>query len=92
MGVYAGPIQTNIMINTDTQTNFYINVNAFWKCWYQYEYIDIDLLLKVIVYARTDPKSKPAHGITAFIVEEGFPGFQKGINHHLTNTNTNTNT
>jgi len=32
----------------------------------------------VIVYARTDPTSKPAHGITAFIVEESFPGFQKG--------------
>ena len=39
--------------------------------------------LKVIVYAKTDPKSKPAHGITAFIVEESFPGFHKGINHHL---------
>lgn len=55
-------------------------------------------LLKVIVYARTDPKSKPAHGITAFIVEEGFPGFQKGIiqsssyKHRYTNTNTKTKT
>ena len=45
---------------------------------------------KVIVYAKTDPKSKPAHGITAFIVEEGFPGFKKGTNYHLTPTNTNT--
>jgi isovaleryl-CoA dehydrogenase len=28
----------------------------------------------VIVYAKTDP-SKAAHGITAFIVEKGTPGY-----------------
>ncbi|KAK0047982.1 isovaleryl-CoA dehydrogenase mitochondrial isoform X1 [Biomphalaria pfeifferi] len=34
---------------------------------------DADVL---VVYAKTDPKSaKPQHGITAFIVEKGTPGF-----------------
>ena len=37
---------------------------------------------KVIVYAKTDPSGKPAHGITAFIVEEHFPGFHKGNRHY----------
>ena len=37
---------------------------------------------KVIVYAKTDPSGKPAHGITAFIVEEHFPGFHKGNRHN----------
>ncbi|CAH1133881.1 unnamed protein product [Ceutorhynchus assimilis] len=33
----------------------------------------------IVVYARTDPKAKPQHGITTFIVERGFPGFKSGI-------------
>ena len=37
---------------------------------------------KVIVYAKTDPSGKPAHGITAFIVEEHFPRFHKGNRHY----------
>ena len=31
----------------------------------------------VIVYAKTDPEAGP-RGITAFLVEDGFPGFDKG--------------
>lgn len=27
------------------------------------------------MYARTDPSTKPQHGISAFLIEKGFPGF-----------------
>lgn len=32
----------------------------------------------LIVYAKTDQTAKPQHGITAFIVEKGTPGFKVG--------------
>ena len=44
------------------------------KCWIT-NGPDYDV---VIVYARTDPTARPAHGITAFIVEKDFCGFSKG--------------
>ncbi|GAB1611070.1 isovaleryl-CoA dehydrogenase, mitochondrial-like [Argonauta hians] len=37
---------------------------------------DADVL---VVYAKTDPSNaKPQHGISAFIIEKGFPGFSTG--------------
>ncbi|XP_066486871.1 isovaleryl-CoA dehydrogenase, mitochondrial isoform X1 [Tiliqua scincoides] len=48
---------------------FVLNGNKFWIT----NGPDADVL---IVYAKTDPSAVPAsHGITAFIVEKGFPGF-----------------
>lgn len=32
----------------------------------------------LVVYAKTDLNAKPQHGITAFIIERGFPGFSTG--------------
>lgn len=32
----------------------------------------------LIVYAKTDSATKPQHGISAFIVEKGMPGFKVG--------------
>lgn len=44
------------------------------KCWIT-NGPDADTL---VVYARTEPKAKPQHGITAFILERGFEGFSNG--------------
>jgi isovaleryl-CoA dehydrogenase len=29
----------------------------------------------LVVYAKTDLGAKPSHGITAFLIEKGMPGF-----------------
>lgn len=31
------------------------------------------------MYAKTDTKAKPQHGISTFIVEKGFEGFKRGV-------------
>ncbi|KAJ8673638.1 hypothetical protein QAD02_004900 [Eretmocerus hayati] len=49
--------------------HYILNGNKFWIT----NGPDADVL---VVYARTDPKaSKPQHGITAFLIEKGTPGF-----------------
>ncbi|XP_053603062.1 isovaleryl-CoA dehydrogenase, mitochondrial [Plodia interpunctella] len=47
---------------------FVLNGNKFWIT----NGPDADVL---VVYAKTDFSSKPQHGITAFLIEKGFPGF-----------------
>ena len=46
---------------------YILNGNKFWIT----NAPDADVL---VVYAKTDPEAKQ-HGITAFIIEKGFPGF-----------------
>lgn len=50
---------------------FVLNGNKFWIT----NGPDSDTL---IVYAKTDSAAKPQHGISAFIVEKGIPGFTTG--------------
>ncbi|KAG6439020.1 hypothetical protein O3G_MSEX000415, partial [Manduca sexta] len=53
----------------EKQGDYYIlNGNKFWIT----NGPDADVL---VVYAKTDLTSKPQHGITAFLIEKGFPGF-----------------
>ncbi|XP_033735706.1 isovaleryl-CoA dehydrogenase, mitochondrial-like isoform X1 [Pecten maximus] len=53
--------------------HYVLNGNKFWIT----NGPDADVL---VVYAKTDLKTdKPQHGITAFIIEKGMPGFSTGL-------------
>ncbi|XP_051877378.1 isovaleryl-CoA dehydrogenase, mitochondrial [Pristis pectinata] len=66
----AGSDVVSMKTRADKKGDFYIlNGNKFWIT----NGPDADIL---IVYAKTDINAKPAsHGITAFIIEKGMPGF-----------------
>uniref|UniRef100_A0A4W3JUU5 Isovaleryl-CoA dehydrogenase, mitochondrial n=1 Tax=Callorhinchus milii TaxID=7868 RepID=A0A4W3JUU5_CALMI len=65
----AGSDVVSMKMKADKQGDHYVlNGSKFWIT----NGPDADVL---IVYAKTDLHAKPAHGITAFIIEKGMPGF-----------------
>ncbi|XP_059168700.1 isovaleryl-CoA dehydrogenase, mitochondrial-like [Physella acuta] len=69
----AGSDVVSMKLTANNKGDHYVlNGNKFWIT----NGPDADVL---VVYAKTDPKSpKPQHGITAFLVEKGMPGFSTG--------------
>ncbi|XP_068082835.1 isovaleryl-CoA dehydrogenase, mitochondrial [Anabrus simplex] len=67
----SGSDVVSMKLKAEKKGDYYIlNGNKFWIT----NGPDADVL---VVYARTDPNaSKPQHGITAFLVEKGMPGFR----------------
>ncbi|XP_037299583.1 isovaleryl-CoA dehydrogenase, mitochondrial [Manduca sexta] len=65
----AGSDVVSMKLRAEKQGDYYVlNGNKFWIT----NGPDADVL---VVYAKTDLTSKPQHGITAFLIEKGFPGF-----------------
>ncbi|XP_026739762.1 isovaleryl-CoA dehydrogenase, mitochondrial [Trichoplusia ni] len=66
----AGSDVVSMKLRADKKGDYYVlNGNKFWIT----NGPDADVL---VVYAKTDPaNSKPQHGISAFLIEKGFPGF-----------------
>ncbi|BFZ17213.1 hypothetical protein BsWGS_20252 [Bradybaena similaris] len=66
----AGSDVVSMKLSATKQGDYYVlNGTKFWIT----NAPDADVL---VVYAKSDPRStKPQHGITAFIVEKGMPGF-----------------
>lgn len=65
----AGSDVVSMKLRADKKGDYYVlNGNKFWIT----NGPDADVL---VVYAKTDTTSKPQHGITAFLIEKGFPGF-----------------
>lgn len=66
----SGSDVVSMKIRAEKRGNDYVlNGNKFWIT----NGPDADVL---VVYAKTNPTAdKPQHGITAFIVEKGMPGF-----------------
>lgn len=68
----SGSDVVSMRLKAEKKGDYYVfNGNKFWIT----NGPDADTL---VVYARTNPTSKPQHGITAFIVEKGFAGFTTG--------------
>lgn len=68
----SGSDVVSMRIKAEKQGDYYVlNGNKFWIT--NGPYADV-----LIVYAKTDMTAKPQHGITAFIVEKGTPGFKVG--------------
>ncbi|XP_022315158.2 isovaleryl-CoA dehydrogenase, mitochondrial-like isoform X2 [Crassostrea virginica] len=69
----AGSDVVSMKLKAEKQGDYYVlNGTKFWIT----NGPDADTL---IVYAKTDLSAAPQHGITAFIVEKGMPGFSTGI-------------
>lgn len=66
----SGSDVVSMKLRADKKGDSYVlNGNKFWIT----NGPDADVL---VVYAKTDPKTpKPQHGITAFLIEKGMPGF-----------------
>ncbi|KAI5636378.1 acyl-CoA dehydrogenase, middle domain-containing protein [Phthorimaea operculella] len=65
----AGSDVVSMKLRAEKKGDYYVlNGNKFWIT----NGPDADVL---VVYAKTDLTSKPQHGITAFLIEKGFPGF-----------------
>lgn len=65
----SGSDVVSMKLRADKSGDYYVlNGNKFWIT----NGSDADVL---VVYAKTDLKSKPQHGITAFLVEKDRPGF-----------------
>ncbi|RVE52489.1 hypothetical protein evm_002883 [Chilo suppressalis] len=65
----AGSDVVSMKLKAEKKGDYYVlNGNKFWIT----NGSDADVL---VVYAKTDTTSKPQHGITAFLIEKGFPGF-----------------
>ncbi|KAL0840157.1 hypothetical protein ABMA28_015452 [Loxostege sticticalis] len=65
----AGSDVVSMKTRAEKKGDYYVlNGNKFWIT----NGPDADVL---VVYAKTDLTSKPQHGITAFLIEKGFPGF-----------------
>ncbi|XP_041976050.1 isovaleryl-CoA dehydrogenase, mitochondrial [Aricia agestis] len=65
----SGSDVVSMKLRAEKKGDYYLlNGNKFWIT----NGPDADVL---VVYARTDSTSKPQHGITAFLIEKGFPGF-----------------
>ncbi|XP_047507011.1 isovaleryl-CoA dehydrogenase, mitochondrial [Pieris napi] len=65
----AGSDVVSMKLRAEKKGDYYVlNGNKFWIT----NGPDADVL---VVYARTELNTKPQHGITAFIIEKGFPGF-----------------
>ncbi|XP_063821043.1 isovaleryl-CoA dehydrogenase, mitochondrial [Ostrinia nubilalis] len=65
----AGSDVVSMKTRAEKKGDYYVlNGNKFWIT----NGPDADVL---VVYAKTDLASKPQHGITAFLIEKGFPGF-----------------
>ncbi|KAG5900011.1 hypothetical protein JTB14_009097 [Gonioctena quinquepunctata] len=68
----AGSDVISMKLRAEKKGDYYIlNGNKFWIT----NGPDADIL---VVYAKTDIKSKPQHGISAFIVEKNYEGFKIG--------------
>ncbi|XP_002741058.1 isovaleryl-CoA dehydrogenase, mitochondrial-like, partial [Saccoglossus kowalevskii] len=69
----AGSDVVNMSLKAEKRGDYYVlNGTKFWIT----NGMDADTL---IIYAKTDMSSQPQHGISAFIVEKGFPGFSTGL-------------
>lgn len=69
----AGSDVVSMKLKAEKKGDYYVlNGTKFWIT----NGPDADTL---IVYAKTDLSAAPQHGITAFIVEKGMPGFSTGI-------------
>lgn len=65
----SGSDVVSMKLRAEKKGDYYVlNGNKFWIT----NGPDADVL---VVYARTDPSTKPQHGISAFLIEKGFPGF-----------------
>ncbi|XP_063890278.1 isovaleryl-CoA dehydrogenase, mitochondrial [Helicoverpa armigera] len=65
----AGSDVVSMKLRAEKKGDYYVlNGNKFWIT----NGPDADVL---VVYAKTDTSSKPQHGISAFLIEKGFPGF-----------------
>lgn len=65
----AGSDVVSMKLRADKKGDYYIlNGNKFWIT----NGPDADVL---VVYAKTNLTAKPQHGISAFLIEKGFPGF-----------------
>ncbi|XP_022121990.2 isovaleryl-CoA dehydrogenase, mitochondrial [Pieris rapae] len=65
----AGSDVVSMKLRAEKKGDYYVlNGNKFWIT----NGPDADVL---VVYAKTEFNAKPQHGITAFIIEKGFPGF-----------------
>ncbi|XP_023025477.1 isovaleryl-CoA dehydrogenase, mitochondrial isoform X2 [Leptinotarsa decemlineata] len=68
----SGSDVVSMKLKAEKHEDYYVlNGTKFWIT----NGSDADVL---IVYAKTDLKAKPQHGISAFIVEKGFEGFRTG--------------
>lgn len=68
----SGSDVVSMKLKAEKQDGGYLlNGNKFWIT----NAPDADVF---VVYAKTDLKSKPQHGITAFLIEKGMPGFSVG--------------
>ncbi|XP_073951672.1 isovaleryl-CoA dehydrogenase, mitochondrial [Choristoneura fumiferana] len=65
----SGSDVVSMKLRAEKKGDYYVlNGNKFWIT----NGPDADVL---VVYARTDATAKPQHGITAFLIEKGYPGF-----------------
>ncbi|XP_075970836.1 isovaleryl-CoA dehydrogenase, mitochondrial [Anticarsia gemmatalis] len=65
----SGSDVVSMKLRAEKKGDYYVlNGNKFWIT----NGPDADVL---VVYAKTDTSSKPQHGISAFLIEKGFPGF-----------------
>lgn len=65
----AGSDVVSMKLRAEKKGDYYVlNGNKFWIT----NGPDADVL---VVYAKTDTSAKPQHGISAFLIEKGFPGF-----------------
>ncbi|XP_062589764.1 isovaleryl-CoA dehydrogenase, mitochondrial-like isoform X1 [Saccostrea cucullata] len=69
----AGSDVVSMKLKAEKMGDYYVlNGSKFWIT----NGPDADTL---IVYAKTDSSAAPQHGITAFIIEKGMPGFSTGL-------------
>ncbi|XP_061175320.1 isovaleryl-CoA dehydrogenase, mitochondrial-like isoform X1 [Saccostrea echinata] len=69
----AGSDVVSMKLKAEKKGDYYVlNGSKFWIT----NGPDADTL---IVYAKTDSTAAPQHGITAFIIEKGMPGFSTGL-------------